>query len=191
MKAFKGFNKDLKCRDFQYEIGQEYTEDNAKVCECGFHSCINPMDVFSYYSPTDDNGEFNRFCEVEIPEECSKSEDDSKVANKKIKIGAEIGLRGLITAGVNFILEKVNWEDATATNTGDWSAASVEGHESIAIVTGYDSKAKGALNCFIVIAERNNEGKLLNVKAARVDGKTIKADTYYKLIEGEFVECVD
>ncbi len=174
------------------------------------------MDVFTYYPPVDDNGNLNRFCEVEIPEECSKSEDDSKVATKKIKINAEIGLRGLITAGVNFILEKVNWEDAAATNTGnqsaatntgdrsaatntgdwsaalntgDWSAASVEGCDSIAIATGYDSKAKGSLNCFIVIAERDNEGKLLNVKAARVDGKTIKADTYYKLVKGEFVEA--
>lgn len=53
MKCFKGFDKDLKCKDFQYEIGKEYTEEKADICDCGFHACKFPMDVFGYYSPSD------------------------------------------------------------------------------------------------------------------------------------------
>ncbi len=242
MKAYKGFDKDLKCRDFQYEIGKEYKEDKAQVCNCGFHSCLNPMDVFSYYSPTDGNGNLNRFCEVEIPEVMDRSDGDSKVATKEIKIGAEIGLKGIIEAGVKFIFSKVDFENnkasnnedysvstntgycsastntgdysvstntgnrsvstntgycsastntgdySVSTNTGDYSASTVSGKDSIAIVTGYDSKAKGALGCYIVLAERDDNYNLLDVKAAKVDGEVIKADTFYKLINGEFVK---
>ena len=197
MKAYKGFDNKLKCRDFQYEIGKEYKEDKAKVCSCGFHSCLNPMDVFCYYAPTDANGNLNRFCEVEIPEKMDKSDEDSKVATKSIKIGAEIGLKGLIEAGVDFIMEKVDWDNSketntgyrsAATNTGDGSAASVEGEDSIAIATGYEGRAKGALGCYIVVAERDDEYKLLDVKAVKVDGEVIKADTCYMLVNSEFVE---
>ena len=254
MKAYKGFNKNLKCRDFQYEIGKEYKEKKATVCDCGFHSCLSPIDVLGYYPPADARGNLNRFCEVEIPEEMDKSDDDSKVATKSIKINAEIGLKGLVEAGVNFILEKVNWENSreantgdqsaatntgyrsaatntgnysaatntgdqsaatntgdqsaatntgnysaatntgnysAATNTGDQSAATVEGADSIAIATGYAGKAKGALGCFIVIAERSTDYKLIDVKATRVDGKVIKANTYYKLVDSKFVEAED
>ena len=128
MKAYKGFNKNLKCRDFQYEIGKEYKEKKATVCDCGFHSCLSPIDVLGYYPPADARGNLNRFCEVEIPEEMDKSDDDSKVATKSIKINAEIGLKGLVEAGVNFILEKVNWENSREANTGYRSAATNTGH---------------------------------------------------------------
>lgn len=188
MKAYKGFDNKLKCRDFQYEIGKEYKEDKAKVCSCGFHSCLNPMDVLRYYAPTDDNGNLNRFCEVEIPEEMDGSDEDSKVATKSIKIGAEIGLKGLLEAGAHFILEKVDWDNSKETNTGNQSAASVEGEDSVAIATGDEGRAKGALGCYIVVAERDDEYKLLDVKATKVDGDIIKADTYYMLVNGEFVE---
>lgn len=189
MKAYKGFDKNLKCRGFQYEVGKEYKEDKAKVCSCGFHSCLNPMDVFRYYAPTDAEGNLNRFCEVKIPEKMDKSDEDSKVATKSIKIGAEIGLKGLIEAGTHFIMENADWDNSKETNTGDCSAASVEGEDSVAIATGYEGRAKGALGCYIVVAERDDEYKLLDVKATKVDGDIIKADTYYMLVNGEFVEA--
>lgn len=53
MKCYKGFDKDLKCRDFQYEIGKEYEEERAEICDTGFHACENPLDVFGYYAPAD------------------------------------------------------------------------------------------------------------------------------------------
>ena len=195
MKCFKGFDKDLKCRDFQYEIGKEYTEEKADICNCGFHACEFPMDVFGYYPPSD-----SRYCEVDLEENGQKSSDDSKRVGKKISVKAEIGIAGIIKAGVEYIKEQVNWEDDKATNTGNQSAATntgyqsaaiVEGKESIALATGIDSKAKGKIGCFIVLAEWkeiDNEYHIVDVKSAKVDGKNIKEDTFYTLKDGKFVE---
>lgn len=204
MKCFKGFDKDLKCRDFQYEIGKEYTEETADICNCGFHACEFPMDVFGYYPPSD-----SRYCEVELEENGQKSSDDSKRVGKKISVKAEIGIAGIIKAGVEYIKEQVNWEDDKATNTGNQSAATntgdrsaatntgnrsaaiVEGKESIALATGIKSKAKGKTGCFIVLTEWkeiNFEYYLVDVKSAKVDGKNIKEDTFYMLKDGKFVE---
>lgn len=172
------------------------------------------MDVLVYYNPAG-----SRFCEVEGSGTTDKNTNDTKVAVSKLHISTEIGLKGLIEAGVKFILDKVNWKDnreyktgyrsaatntgdqsaatntgycSAATNTGYCSAATVEGKDSIAIVTGYDSKAKGALGCWIVLTERvgwNGNGcPIKEVKAFLVDGEIIKADTFYKLIDGEAVE---
>ena len=195
MKCYKGFDKDLKCRDFQYEIGKEYEEERAEICDSGFHACENPLDVFGYYAPAD-----SRYCEVELDANDQKS-DDSKRVGKKISIKAEIGIAGIIKAGVEYIKDQVNWDDdkksntgirSAATNTGDWSAATVEGKESVAMAIGYNSKAKGSLGCFIVLAEYKELGgkyHIVDVKSAKVDGEKIKPDTFYKLINGEFVEA--
>ena len=204
MKCFKGFDKDLKCRNFQYEIGKEYTEEKADICNCGFHACEFPMDVFGYYPPSD-----SRYCEVDLEANDQKSSDDSKRVGKKISVKAEIGIAGIIKAGVEYIKEQVNWEDDKATNTGNYSAATntgnqsaatntgnrsaaiVEGKESIALATGIKSKAKGKIGCFIVLTEWkeiNFEYHLVDVKSAKVDGKNIKEDTFYMLKDGKFVE---
>ena len=144
MKCYKGFDKDLKCRGFQYEIGKEYEENTADICHKGFHACENPMDVFGYYNPAD-----SRYCEVDLDTN-EQTEEDSKRVGKKIKIETEIGLSGLIQAGVKFILEKVDFKSAkesntgyrsAATNTGDWSAATNTGNQSAATNTGYRSAA--------------------------------------------------
>ena len=239
---YKGFDKDLKCRGFQYEVGKEYEESDVKVCEKGFHACENPLDVFSYYPPAD-----SRYCEVEQSGELSKDGGDSKVASSKIKIGAEIGLSGLIRAGVKFILEKVDFKNAkesntgdrsaatntgnqsaatntgnysaatntgnrsaatntgnrsaatntgdqsAATNTGYQSAATVEGKNSVAIATGLQSKAKASLGSAIVVVERGewngNSYPLKAICSAIVDGEKIKADTFYTVKDGVFVEA--
>ena len=98
IKSYKGFDKDLKCRGFQFEIGKEYEEKEAKACKCGFHACENPLDVLDYYGDID-----NKFCEVEQSGEISREGNDSKIASSKIKIKAEIGFAGLFKAGVEWI----------------------------------------------------------------------------------------
>ena len=156
IKAYKGFNKNLQCQPdddkppFQYEVGKEYEESEAKLCSCGFHACEFPLDVFGYYPPAD-----SRYCEVEL-DATEEKEKDSKRTGKKIKIGAEIGLNGIIKAGVKFILEKAEscdkgtdnqsaatntGDQSAATNTGDWSAATNTGDQSAATNTGYRSAA--------------------------------------------------
>lgn len=203
IKAYKGFDKDLKCRGFQYEVGKEYVTDSAIACTTGFHCCENPFDVFGYYAPCDDNGSMNRFCEVEAGGDIDTSKED-KISCTHLKVKAEIGLYDLIKAGVKFILDKIKWDDdnatntgycSAATNTGDRSAASVEGKDSIAIVTGKDSRAKGALGCWIVLTERgewNGEAyPILDVKAFKVDGVAVEANTWYKLKDGQLIKAED
>ena len=137
IRGFKGFDKDLKCRGFQYEIGKDYEhEGEVKCCERGFHFCENPFDVFRYYSPCD-----SRYCEVECDGNADKANDDSKVATSHIHISSEIGLNGLIKAGVKFILDKVNYKDTKSTNTVYQSAATNTGYRSAATNTGDYSAA--------------------------------------------------
>ena len=206
--SYKGFDKDLKCRGFAYEIGKDYKQDgNIKCCNNGFHACEFPLDIFNYYAP----GGNSRYCTVTQSGVTDKKGGDSKVASSKIHIETEIGLDGIIKAGVKFILDKVNWKNqkesntgdrsaatntgdySAATNTGDQSAAKVSGKESIAIVTGKDSKAAGALGDWIVLTERGEWNgdtcPIKEVKAFKVNGEKIKADTFYKLVDGEAVEA--
>lgn len=186
--GFKGFDKDLKCRGFQYEIGKDYKQEGkVKCCEIGFHFCENPFNVFRYYSPSD-----SRYCEVEGDGNADKANDDSKIATSHIHISEEIGLNGLIKAGVKFILDKVNLKDSESTNTGNHSAATVEGKESVAIVTGKDGRARGVLGSWIVLTERGdldeNIYPIKEVKAFKVDGVNIKENTFYSLVDGKAVE---
>ncbi|SDG48483.1 DUF7666 domain-containing protein [Desulfosporosinus hippei] len=230
--GFKGFDKDLKCRGFQFAPGGEYEEADAAACRRGFHFCENPLDVFNYYPPAD-----SRYAKVVGDGKTDKDNDDSKVACSKLRVGVEIGLNGLISAGVKFVLDKVDWSSkkesntgdqsaatntgdqsaatntgyqsaatntgdqsaatntgyqSAATNTGDQSAATVEGKESVAIAIGYESKARGALGCWIVLAEWEElkyEYHVKDVQSVKVDGEKIKADTFYRLVNGEFVEA--
>ncbi len=105
MKMYKGFDKDLKCRGFQYEVGKEYEHNGeVKVCKGGFHCCENPFDVLEYYPLIDDEGNFNRFCEVEGGGKVDA--EGNKKCFEKLTIKAEIGIKCLISAMVEFIKEK-------------------------------------------------------------------------------------
>ena len=142
MKCFKGFDKNLKCRDFQYELGGTYKTDKAKLCNEGFHACENPLDVFGYYPPSD-----SRYCNVDLKYVSKeRSNDDSKVVGKKITVDAEIGLGGLIEAGVKFIMDKVDFKNSKESNTGYHSAATNTGNYSAATNTGYQSAATNTGN---------------------------------------------
>ena len=136
IKGYKGFDKDLKCRGFQYEIGKEYQCDGeVECCENGFHFCENPFDVFDYYAPAD-----SRYCKVEGSGDIRRDGGDTKVAVSNIRVEAEIGLKGIIEAGVKLIMSKVSLEDKS-TNTGDYSAATNTGNRSAATNTGNQSAA--------------------------------------------------
>ena len=309
MKACKGFDKNLRCRGFQYEVGGEYTEETAELCNRGPHACENPLDTLRYYRPGD-----SRYCEVEIEDNGQRSSYDSKVCGKHIKIGAEIGLKGVINAGVRFVFDKC--ESATEENASGWrgnadasgdsgnaaasgwsgnaaasgwrgnaaasgergnadasgergnaaasgergnaaasgnlgnadasgdsgnaaasgdsgnaaasgwrgnaaasgwrgnAAASGErgnaaasgwsgtavvtgfagratalGEQCLAVAWGEDSLARGTVGNWIVVSERDDDGNIIDVKIAKVDGDTVKADTWYKLVNGEIMEA--
>ena len=120
MKAYKGFDKDLRCRGFQYDVGGEYEKQEANICREGFHACENPLDTLRYYRPGD-----SRYCEVDLEDNGQRESGDSKVCGKKIKIGAEIGLDGVIKAGVRFIFEKCDGatEDYASGESGNAAAS--------------------------------------------------------------------
>ena len=235
MKGYKGFSKGLVCRGKQYAENTVFEEDDAKICQSGMHFCENPFDVLDYYGFVADNGELNEYAEVEALDD-TQTDDGKKFCTKKLKVGAKLGIAGLINAFVDFTLDKTK-RDSTATNTGDYSTAMNTGYKSaamntgnfsvamntgnfsaamntgiksaamnsgdksaamnsgkngFAISTGIDGKAKGSLGCYIAVAEWTydesaDEYKLAGFKAHKVDGKTIKPDTFYSLKNGKFI----
>ena len=204
--SYKGFDKDLKCRGFQYEVGGEYETNWAVVCDTGFHACTVPLDVFSHYAPGT-----SRYCEVEQSGTISKETKGSKVASTKIKVGAEIGVPGLVKAQVEWVKEicknspehmndadkghavsQGNW--GHAVSQGNWGHAEVKGNHSIAAAFGVEGKVKACQGGWIVAAEWKDTAtgfELIGVLSAKVDGDTIKADTWYMVKDGKFVETDD
>lgn len=204
MKAYKGFDKDLKCRGFQYEIGKEYREDKADLCHNGFHACENPLDTFAYYAP----GNGSRFCEVELDEVTDQeSSDDTKRCGKVIKIGAELSVAGICKAHFEYVTARCDpaksnaagyKESASAgyrgsasagesgsASAGSWGSASA-GENGIACCRG--GNVKGGKGCAICCAELDDYGNNIGIAAVIVDGERIKADTWYTVKNGEFVE---
>lgn len=186
--AYKGFDQDLKCRGFQYEIGKTYTHaGEVKACEGGFHACEYPLDVFNYYGPAS-----NRFAIVEQSGDLSKHEDDSKVASRVISIKAEIDLHGIIKAAIEYTFSKVKPADpnSPASNSGVRGAASNSGKHGVAAGFGYDNKAMSDETGAIVLVRRSDDGEITHIRASKVGENGIKANVWYSLDEnGEFVEA--
>ena len=149
IKSYKGFDKDLKCRGFQFEIGKEFKEPAAEACKSGFHACEIPIEVLKYYEP----GKQSRYCEVEQSGKISRHSEDSKIASSKIRIGAEIGIPGIVKAQFEYVKEKAEPSNKNHTTgsrsansatgsrsansaTGDWSANSATGYGSANVSTG-------------------------------------------------------
>ena len=255
--AYKGFDKNLKCRDFQYEVGKEYEMDgDVKCCERGFHACESPLEVFDHYDMLT-----SRFAKVEQSGEIDKEENTTKVCSSKIKVKAELKLADMINLGVEWIKAvtssaKVKKDDKLNDNGGDYAQigssgysaqigssgdsakigssgysakigssgysaqigssgdsakigssgysakigssgdyAQIEsaGEHSVVMAAGYDSMVKAKIGSWITLAEwkKDHEDwkwKPICVKTEQVDGERIKADTYYKLVDGEFKE---
>ena len=275
MKGYKGFDKDLKCKDKQYEIGRTEHEDAVKLCEAGMHFCTNPHDIFGYYSA----GEGNRFCEVTASEVSDEKEGDSKRVCKTLKVEAEISVFQICRIAVSTFFENFGFrkkiESADTTNAGDYGAANAGncgaanagdcgaanagncgaanagnygaanagdcgaanagnygaanagdcgaanagdcgaanagdcgaanagdcgaanagncgaasvGKNGVAIVsTG--GKAKGGKGSVLVLVNRDDYGNITEFKAVQVDGEQVKADTWYRLENGELKEA--
>ncbi len=184
MIVYKGTDKDMKCRGFQFELGKEYEEAEAKLCNKGFHGCEYPLDVFAHYAPAD-----SRFFVADLDGVTDEMEsDDTKRVGTKIKLRAEIGIAGIVKAAVEYIKEKAessknqtgNWSAATntgdrsaATNTGNWSAATNTGDRSAATNTGNWSAATntGDRSAATNTGDRSAATNTGNWSAATVDGK--------------------
>ena len=242
MKVYKGTDKDMKCRGFQYKLGETAVFDGEPhLCEAGLHACEQPIDVLNHYAPNE-----SRYFEADAEEVTDEREsNDSKIVSKKMTLKAEIGVPGLVKAQIEYIKNQIGFEDAikranaekenhatgyqgaasatgdrgaasatgylgaasatgdqgaasatgyqgAASATGDRGAASATGKAGVALAAGYECKAMGALGCAICCVERGEwDGEtypIIAIKAAIVNGDSIKPDTWYMLQNGEFTE---
>ena len=195
MKGYKGFDKDLKCYGgYQYEIGRTETTDKAELCKAGFHFCERPLDVFNHFAPAN-----SRYCEIEAEDVSPETEEyDSKRVAKKLTVKGEIGIAGLVKAQIEYVKAHCTHEvkDDGAATAGDSGAATSRGNVTVGadgcgLVRGTagEIKIRGGIGAILVIcAERETNYNIAAWKAAVVDGETIKADTWYTLQNGEFVE---
>lgn len=144
MSTYKGFDKDLRCRGFQYEVGKAYEEKDAQICKTGFHACENPLNVLLYYPPCHGN----RYCEVEQDGEFSENGDDSKIASTKIEVNKEISLTELIQAAI----DKSGESGTYSKKAVDRTVAENAEKYSIALNKGYNSVAANAGNYSLATA---------------------------------------
>ena len=192
MKVYKGTDKNMQCRGKQYVLGKKEVDDGAIRCgNKGYHSCEAPFDVLRHYPNI--NG--NRFFEAEAGGEIDKAEnDDTKLASSELTLKSEIDFAGLVKAQIEYTRKKA--ETGTAggneSNLSGGSFSNLSGGDSSLIVGRNGCNAKGGLHSVIVLTEwrydTNGEFVPVAVKAEIVDGVRIKADTWYKLKNGEFVE---
>lgn len=212
IKSYKAFDKNMQCRGFQYEVGKEYEIDGEiKCCDRGFHACKSPMEVWDHYDMLS-----SRFAEVEQSGKIDEEGNSTKVCSSHIKIKAELKLTDIIKVGVEWLKDitsptKVKTDIAKNDNGGysaqigsignsaqigsSGNSAKIDstGEDSIIMCAGSGSRVKAKLGSWITLAEwKWNDEKNRNVpvcvKTEYVEGENIKADTWYQLRNGKFVE---
>ena len=224
IKSYKAFDKNMQCREFQYEVGKEYEiGGEIKCCERGFHACKSPMEVWDHYDMLN-----SRFAEVEQSGKIDEEENSTKVCSSHIKIKAELKLADIIEVGVEWLKDitspsKVKTDIAKNDNggdsakigssgdyaqigssgyyakigsSGDYAQINSTGEDSVIMCAGKESKAKAKAGSWITLAEwewndEKNHYVPVCVKTEYVDGNNIKADTWYQLKNGEFVEVTE
>jgi hypothetical protein len=150
VKGFKGFDKNLKCRDKQYAVGEEYVENEALLCKKGLHFCKNPHDIFNYYAA----GNNNRFCEIEAFEVSGEVEVDSKRVTKRLFVKNEVSAFHICKIAASTFFENFGFRtkiasantntagDLGAANAGDYGAANA-GHHGAANAGDYGAANAG------------------------------------------------
>lgn len=209
--AYKGFNKDLKCRDFQYEVGKEYQMDGEiKCCKRGFHACESPLEVWDHYDMIN-----SRFAEVEQSGTIDREKYSTKICSSHIKIKAELKLTDIINLGVEWLKDITSpskirtnrandnggdsakigssGDSAQIGSSGYYAKIDSTGEDSVIMCAGYESKAKAKIGSWITLAEWGRDDTKEHyvpvcVKTEFIDGERIKPDTWYQLINGEFKE---
>ena len=204
MKAYKGFDKDMKCRGFQYEEGQTYElpeGEKARLCDNGFHACEAPLDCFGYYRPSD-----SVYHEVELDGVTDETDDDSKRVGSKIKIGARLDIARLCRLQFEYVKEHCtnenNAEEGKPATAGSYGAAtagyrgaatsrgsSSVGKNGLACARGDGVKVRGDLGAVLVVAVENDHNyDIKEWKAGVVDGDVLKPGIWYTVHDGEWVE---
>jgi len=242
VNGYKGFDKDLKCRGMQYEVGKTATYNGTvSLCNSGLHFCEHPLDTWTYYKPQDGS----RYAVVEADGVADKTSENSKRVAQSLTVKAEVKIPALLKAAVEFVFSKVKTttgdyahsattgNSAHSATTGAYAHSATTGDHAYAATTGYSAHlatagasapsattgqsahsattgssahsattgkqciaaafgnqggAKGAIGSWIVLAEWR-DGEIKHMGLARIDGKKIKADTFYVLKGGKFTEA--
>lgn len=194
MKVYKATDKNMKCRDFQYELGKTAeVEGDIELCKNGLHACEMPLDVLGYYAP----GDGSRYFEAELEDVSNEQHsDDTKRVGKKLTLSAEIGIPGLVKAQVEYVKAQCDFDnaikkaDAEKKNhaTGLRGAASATGKSCVAMTTGFYGRVMGEIGNAIVCVEREDSGKIKAILAGVVDGETLKPGVWYTVKNGQWVE---
>ena len=217
--AYKAMDKNMMCRGKQYEVGKTYTEPEADCCHAGMHACENPLDVLHYYPLKDSPRFFEVECggNVDKSEEDSKLACTELTVKGEVNFAWLV--KATVNAVFNRAKGKEPFSSgncstagssgncstagssgygstagssgygSTAAATGDYCSAKADGKDSIAVVNGACGKACGALGCYLVLTEYDDDGHMICAKMARVDGSAIRENVYYTLKNGEFVEA--
>ena len=204
--AFKGFDKDLKCRGYQFEIGKTFEHEGAvKACNSGFHSCENPLDVLNYYPLIGDDGRLNRFATVKASGSISRHGDDSKIASAKLTIEAELSIPSFIKSAIKFISDACSSDAPAASGdssklaasghysklaaSGDYSQLAASGDSSLACAAALSCTASVGKNGCIVLTRWVESEKRYRVSVAYEGENGIKDGVFYQLDDnGNFVE---
>ncbi|MGI0688599.1 hypothetical protein [Pseudomonas aeruginosa] len=216
--AYKGFKQDLTCRGYQFEIGGTYKhEGEVEACASGFHSCEYPLDVFGYYAPGESrfaivkaSGQLSRHdddskiasatlvveAEISMPTMISRALDwimskvDKSVEQTVVgETASNTGYQSAASNTGNRSAASNTGNRSAASNTGDYSAAEVSGKESVAASLGIEGRARASAGSAIVLCHRDDEGRLIHIRASKVGENGVEPDTWYQLsAEGEFVE---
>ena len=211
MKVYKATDKDMKCRGFQYELGKaSEVKGDIELCKNGLHACEMPLDVLCYYAP----GDGSRYFEAELEDVSDEKSDDTKRVGKKLTLGAEIGIPGLVKAQVEYVKAQCDFDNAikkadaekknhatgesgaasatgwsgAASATGWRGAASATGKYCVAMTTGFFGRVMGEIGNAIVCVERRYNGEIAAILAGIVDGETLKPGVWYTVKNGQWVE---
>ena len=211
-KGYKAFNPGMICKDKQYAENTDYEEVGGKICEKGMmHYCVNPFDVLNFYDLVDESGKFSDFAEVKALDQ-PISGSDGKFATKKLHIGAKLSFAGFIKACIDYTKEQTianmpksnvttgnsakigsSGNSAKIGSSGYSAKIDSTGVDSVICCAGHGCTVKAKIGSWITLAEwecSEEKGRSVPrcVKTEYVDGEKIKADTWYQLENGEFVE---
>lgn len=209
MKAYKGFNRDMTCRGFQFEEGKTYEyQGDVKLCESGFHACEEPMDCLRYYDPCE-----SVYHVVELEGVSDERKEDTKVVGKKIRIGERMSIKSIVKASIEYVFAMCKNAENRDYASGDWSLQAASGDGScqaasggasrqvasgdgsrqettgkncVMMSAGHAGKAKGKIGSWIVLTEWKKGAP--NVVSKQIDGEEVKEDVWYTLRNGKFVE---
>ena len=192
--AYKGFDANMKCRDFQFVVGETYTHDgDVRACVSGFHACTKPSDVWKYYGPAE-----SRYAKVEMSGTLSRHDEDSKIAASIFKVVEEISAKDFVKLVVDEIFSAAkpgnsaqvasSGNSAKVASSGDYAQVDVKGKDSVVATCGVSNIIKGPIGTWVSVAEFVN-GKCVGFATGRIGDDGIPADVWLKASGGKLVQA--